>query len=481
MKITRRITVLPLGPGDPGLLTLRTAEALRDPSARIILRTERHPVASWLRDQGISFSSLDDYYDRYEDFDQMHRDMAEDLWKEAASGKLDLGVMDPLSDGLVAALRSSRPEAAQLILQPGVQPEAACLSALPDGVPPLNEGLQTCPASGFSSFPWDPSASLLILELDSLLLAGDVKLRLAEVYPEEADIIFFPPSEDSLSVPKIVPLYLLDAQKKYDHTAAVFLPGLNTLQRTRYTFRDLEQIMSRLRAPDGCPWDRIQTHESLRPYLVEEAWEAVNAIDEGNMDHLADELGDVLFQVFFHASIGRSFDEFTMTDVLSGICHKMIQRHPHVFVSSHGESARDISDGWERQKRAETGSRTVGESLNDVSAFLPALKYSIKVYKKLAQLPALRRNPVRIAEEIRSLSASLLSGDQLSPQVMSLLLMKCTELCYRTDQDAEILLHQGVEHMKRRVQKLEKELEAQGRTLESLSPEEWTSLTDGQP
>ena len=135
---------------------------------------------------------------------------------------------------------------------------------------------------------------------------------------------------------------------------------------------------------------------------MEEAWEAVNAIDEGDTDHLADELGDVLFQVMIHSAIGTAFDEFTLTDVLSGICRKMIQRHPHVFIVSHGESAEDVSQGWEARKRKETGSRTVGETLDDVSSFLPALKYSIKMYKKLAQLPACARDPrVRIAEEIR--------------------------------------------------------------------------------
>jgi tetrapyrrole methylase family protein/MazG family protein len=129
----------------------------------------------------------------------------------------------------------------------------------------------------------------------------------------------------------MIPLYQLDNQKHYDHTAAVFLPGVDYLHRARHTFEDLERIVSRLRAPDGCPWDSVQTHRSLTPYMVEEAWEVVNAIEEDDPDHLADELGDVLFQVFIHASIGKSCGEFTLTDILTDICRKMIHRHPAVF------------------------------------------------------------------------------------------------------------------------------------------------------
>ena len=283
------------------------------------------------------------------------------------------------------------------------------------------------------------------------------------------EIVFFPPSEKSSRTAVRIPLYALDAQKTYDHTAACYLPGVDYLHRSRFTFEDLADITSRLRAPDGCPWDSVQTHESLRPYMVEEAWEAVNAIEDQDMDHLADELGDVLFQVFIHSSIGESFDEFTLTDVVSGICRKMIHRHPHVFGSEKADTAQGVSDGWEALKRAETGSKTVGETLNDVSQSLPSLKYSIKMYKKLAQLPALRRSPEEIAPEIVSLASSLIENGQFSAENMAQLLMKCTELCYRSDADAEILLHRGVEKLKKKYQYAEKTMVNDEKKPENLT------------
>ena len=467
-SVKPEILVIAIGPGDPGLLTVQAADILQSGRCALFLRTGRHPVADWLTEKSIPFSTLDSFYSQYDDFDRMHQAMAAFLWNSARHEKIGFCVMDPSSDGAVLSLKELRPPEGSLRILAGVSASSACLSSLPVSVLP-GSSLQCCTAASLLLSAPDPSLPMLITELDSSLLAGDVKLKLSDSYPDEAVVCFFPPASVSPRPVRSIPLYLLDSQKEYDHTAAVFLPGIDPLHRTRFTFRDLFWIVSRLRAPDGCPWDRIQTHESLRPYMVEEAWEAVSAIEEENWDHLADELGDVLFQVFIHASIGESYDEFTMTDVLSQICQKMIRRHPHVFQHASAETAREISEGWERMKRTETGSKTLGESLDDVSPGLPSLKYAIKVNKKLCQIPALRRPPEMIASEIRQLSSSLLNGSSLRSENLMSLLMLCTELCYRTDQDAEILLHQEVDRVKHAWQKAERQLLQAGFSLENLT------------
>ena len=462
------IDVIPLGPGDPGLLTLHAAEALRNPDRLLLLRTGRHPAAEWLKARSVSFQTLDEYYDRFDDFDLMHEAMARDLWIKAAKAPLSFGVMDPETDGAVKALGKLRPAGALLRVLPGVSPWSACLAALPVSGKD-HPSLQLFTAESFLTGSFQPGMPVMITEIDSPLLAGQVALKLEELYDDAQEVFFFPPG-DGLSRKAVpIPLYQLASRKEYDHTAAVWLPGVDYLNRNRFTTADLARIVTRLRAPDGCPWDRIQTHDSLRPYMVEEAWEAVNAIEANDPDHLADELGDVLFQVFIHASIGESYDEFTLTDVVSGICRKMIHRHPHVFGDARSDSARAVSDGWEKLKRQETGSKTPGESLDDVSRSLPSLKYAIKIYKKLAQLPALRRDPEEITAEIRSLAGQLLTEGVFSPEVMSRLLRKCTELCYREDQDAEILLHQGVEDLKRRYREAERRIIGDGKNPEDLT------------
>ncbi|MBR2823523.1 MAG: MazG family protein [Clostridia bacterium] len=466
-----RITVIPLGPGAPELLTLQAAEALQA-AKRLVLRTDRHPVAEWLRTRHVSFESLDSFYADYEDFDRMHQAMAAHLWDLAAAGPVAFAVADPSRDGAVRFLRETAPEPDALRTLAGVSLTDACEPALPADLS-RSEGCRICTASDFASVVPDPTLSLWIVELDSVLLAGDVKLRLADLYGDEREICFFPPSEKANRPCKIIPLYLLDSQKAYDHTTALFIPGAPYLSRDRFTFSDLTAIMTRLRAPDGCPWDRVQSHDSLTPYMVEEAWEVVSAIEDGDMDHLSDELGDVLLQVFFHASIAESFDEFTMTDVVSHICEKMIRRHPHLFRNPKTPDQRsDMTASWEALKRQETGSRTVGESLNDVSPALPSLKYAIKIYKKLAQLPALRRAPEEIAGEISALAGRVLQEGTFSGAAMTELLLRCTELCRVSDQDAEILLHGGVDDLKRRAQAAEKAILREGKKPEDLSSAE---------
>ena len=296
-----------------------------------------------------------------------------------------------------------------------------------------------------------------------------MKAHLSSLFDEESSVWLIQAGGRPVSLP----LYELDRKKKYDHMTAVLVPGSDFLHHCRHTIHDLLNIMERLRAPDGCPWDSIQTHESLRPYMVEEAWEAVNAIDDNDPDHLADELGDLLFQIVFHASVGKSFGEFDFVDVVTNICTKMIHRHPHVFGSKHVSSPDEVSDTWEEIKRQETGSRTVSESLNDVSSGLPSLKYAIKVNKTVQQLPSWRRNPADIAEEIRNLSGLLLAADgSLDEKVMGKLLFLCTHLCHRSDRDAEIILHQAVDRFKSAFSRMENDVKSAGKALETLTFEE---------
>jgi len=437
--------VVPLGPGSPDMLTLRAAQLLQDGAYRLVLRTSRHPVSGWLSSKNIKFESLDSLYDEYEDFDQLHLAMADWLWKEAASGPICFGVMDPLNDGAVSAVRKAAPRNGHLEILPGTGTMNMLLSRLPRGFS-TDSGIQFFSASGFiSDNHMNPDVPLLITELDSSLLAGEVKLKLLELFPDDQKIVFFCPAGEDMPSARSIPLYQMDAQKKYDHTAAVFIPGTDYLRRNRYTFHDLEQIVRKLRAPDGCPWDRVQTHDSLKPYLVEEAWEVTGSIDEQDMLHLADELGDVLFQVFFHASIAEAYDEFSLTDILSAICRKMIKRHPHVFGKNKNEHDKAEAEPWEKTKWRETGVKTVGESLNQISPALPSLKYAAKIYRKLAEVPGCSRAAEVIFSDIQKNLNALYDVGSITEKKMGLLLLKCVELCYAVGWDAELLLHRQSE------------------------------------
>jgi tetrapyrrole methylase family protein/MazG family protein len=158
------------------------------------------------------------------------------------------------------------------------------------------------------------------------------------------------------------------------------------LQKKRYSLEDFIEIMKTLRGPNGCPWDREQSHESLKKSFIEETYEVLEAIDLKRPDKLCEELGDVLLQVVFHAIIAEEEGHFTIHDVIDGVSKKMVHRHEHVFGKGHAETADDVIDLWDKVKKKEKGAGTQTEILKDIPSILPALIRSYKVQEKAAKV-----------------------------------------------------------------------------------------------
>jgi tetrapyrrole methylase family protein/MazG family protein len=148
------------------------------------------------------------------------------------------------------------------------------------------------------------------------------------------------------------------------------------------SFDTLEKIVARLRAPDGCPWDRAQSHASLKPYLIEEAYEVLQALDEENTEKLCEELGDLLLQILLHAQIAKEAKEFSIRDVIKSISTKLIRRHPHVFGQSKATNAEEVALEWEELKQNE---RKKDDSLlSSMPKGMPALSYSHSIQRRAA-------------------------------------------------------------------------------------------------
>ena len=469
-----QITITALGPGAPALLTLQAAQTLRQARC-LVLRTERHPVADWLREEGVAFDSLDSFYDRYDDFDEMHRAMAAELWRRAAERPVVFAVPDPTNDGAVTALRQTVPEDGSLKQQCGVSRADSCLSRAAQAT---GEGIRVVPAMSCERAGHHPSLPLLITELDDRSLAGDVKLWLTELYDDEQPVLLFPSTVKQLSrAPKTIPLCELDRQHTYDHTVAVLLPALGLMGRERYCFDDLVRVMDVLRGEGGCPWDREQTHESLRRYLIEEAWEAVSAIDEGDPDHIADELGDVLLQVVFHARVAKEHGDFTIGDITTDICRKMIARHEHIFGDAHCETADDVSVNWEKIKKKERGMRTTTSVLEDVPEGLPSLMRAAKVQKKAAQGGFTLPEDRDAAEQVRAaLAAAEGSADE---ERLGELLFACAALARRSGADPEMALRRATDRFIRRFARMEEQIKMDGKALQALTLREMDVYWNG--
>ena len=157
---------------------------------------------------------------------------------------------------------------------------------------------------------------------------------------------------------------------------------VNFQSNTNYSMEDLLRIMEILRSPKGCPWDREQTHQSIRQNMLEEAYEAADAIDHNDMSNLKEELGDVLLQVVFHACMAQEAGAFTFADVVDGISQKLVFRHPHVFGSRSAQDSQGALSTWDEQKRQEKGQRTTKEAMESVAHALPALVRAEKIQSK---------------------------------------------------------------------------------------------------
>ena len=464
----KQITVVSLGPGDPKLLTLQTLDILRK-SRHLILRTSRHRTADWLREEGVIFTDFDALYDEYEDFDQLHAEMARLLWEEAAEHALTFAVIDAQTDGAVRALRASCPEDARVTILPGITMADSCMALLPESFE-QSGSVRVLPAMDAVQAAPDPATPQLITEIFDRVLASDLKLRLADLYGDEAEVVLFPSSVKINRKPLVIPLMELDRQRTYDHTVCLYIPAMDLHHRERFCFDDLLQVMHTLR--QQCPWDGEQTHESLRKYLIEEAYEAVGAIDEDDMDHLADELGDVLLQIAFHADIAQEVGEFSISDVTTAIVRKMIYRHAHIFGNVHCDTAEEVTQSWEKLKKAEKGLTTQSSVLADVSQGLPALMRASKVQKKAAQVgfdwdDAIGALP-KIHEEADEVLAELEAGRDPGEELGDLL-FSCVNVARLAGLEPELLLKAATEKFIRRFTAMENLIISDEKSLEGLT------------
>ncbi|MBI1821844.1 MAG: nucleoside triphosphate pyrophosphohydrolase [Nitrospirae bacterium] len=245
-------------------------------------------------------------------------------------------------------------------------------------------------------------------------------------------------------------------------------------------FNDLIKIMSRLRGEKGCPWDRQQTHDSLKPYLIEESYEVLEAIDLKDPKHLAEELGDLLLQVVFHAQIAEEKGNFSIEGVLKGLVEKLIKRHPHVFGGEEAPTAEKVLHNWEKSKMKEK--EGIRQSyLDGVPPFLPSLMRAQKVQKKAARtgFDWEKKEDVmaKVEEEWDEFKRALdkKEQDEIEDE-MGDLFFTVVNLARTLKLDSEQILRKSTDKFISRFQLMEKEAKRKGLLLEHLTPDEMNHL-----
>ena len=241
-------------------------------------------------------------------------------------------------------------------------------------------------------------------------------------------------------------------------------------------FATLVEIIARLRAPDGCPWDRQQTHRSLREYVLEEAYEVLEALDEEDAEKLAGELGDLLLQIVLQAQIAAEAKEFELKDVIAKINAKLMQRHPHIFGDVKVASAAEVAHNWEQIKKAERGEAT--SVLSSVSKQMPALAYSQEIQRRVAGVGFDWENDDgvvdKLAEEVREFKAT--DSPEQRAEEFGDMLFTLANIARRKGIDLETALREANQKFYRRFTKMEELCRQRKITFEKLSFSEQNAL-----
>ncbi|MEG1999938.1 MAG: nucleoside triphosphate pyrophosphohydrolase [Evtepia sp.] len=228
---------------------------------------------------------------------------------------------------------------------------------------------------------------------------------------------------------------------------------VNFKKKDCYDIQDLEEIVRLLRAPGGCPWDREQTHESIRRNFLEEAYEVVEAIDEADASHLREELGDVLLQVMFHTRMESERGGFTFSDVADGISKKLIFRHPHVFADVQVAGSAEVLTNWDQLKRQEKGQETNTATLESVARSLPALWRAEKIQKKAAKVgfdwPDVSGAMDKLTEEFAELETAIAEQSNIEEELGDLL-FSAVNVARFVGKDPEVALQRACDKFTKR-------------------------------
>ncbi len=474
--MARTISVAGLGAGDADQLTVGIYKLLTA-SEHLFLRTKEHPAVQVLEQEGVSFASFDKIYEQNRGFAGVYREIVDRLFA-AAEGK-DIVYAVP-GHPLVAE------KTVQMLLEEagerGIHVDIAGGQSFLDpmfaslGIDPV-EGFQLLDATDFKPHLVQMEQHVIVTQVYDVFTASEVKLSLMEKYPDDYEVVLVTAAGSSSERIKRLPLFELDREAKVDNLTSVYVPPVQEEELLYGEFSKLREVIATLRGPDGCPWDKKQTHKSLKKYLVEETYEVLDAIDGGDVDLLADELGDVLLQVMLHAQIGEDEGGFSIRDVVLALNSKMIRRHPHVFGETTAESAEAVVRNWEEIKKEEKGEGFRESLLDGIPKGLPGLYRAYELQKKAAKVGFDwdTQEPIweKISEETEEFRTEIRSGNSREAEKeFGDLLFALVNLARYYKIDPEDALRMTNEKFARRFRFIEESAAEKGKALEKMSLEE---------
>lgn len=479
------LTIVGLGPGSFGALSLEGYRALQK-ADKLFLRTERHPLVKDLKDRGIKYFSFDYIYDSSLNFDQVYANIAQQVVDACEDCNVVYAVpghpwVGESTVGLIVELAAAKGITVQF---------TSSVSFLDDLFTVLQidpcAGIKIIDALQLSKHDPSPDTANLIMQVYNRLVAGDVKLKLMEFYPEDFPIqIVRAAGVKGEERKETIPLYELDRLDWIDHLTTVFIPPYPEGRKVfKYPLDPLVDVMSQLRGENGCPWDKEQTHQSLIPYILEEAYEVIEAIEEGDTEHLVEELGDLLLQVIFHAQLGWEDKKFDINDVIDIIVQKMIRRHPHVFGQVNVDNTEQVLKNWNAIKEKEQkqkGQNKPVSYLKDLPKQMPALMRAYKIQAKAAEVgfdwEEIEQVWAKVEEEIEELKSACKKGkaEDIDGEVGDLI-FAVVNLARFLNIQPEVALDRTIKKFRNRFSYIEQKAEELGKNLKDLSLAEMDKL-----
>lgn len=471
------IYIVGLGAGGAQEMSANALGALRR-AKRVFLRTKKHPAITTLRLAGIEFESLDTL-ELPEDPQERSRAMAEYLLRMVQE-------VSPIAyavPGHPLIAEDSVRFLLELAQEQGIRtqivPSRSFLEPVLEAIGyEMSHGLQVLDAGSLPRVRPNPALAQIYYQLETPELVQRVQQELLLYYPPDF-LVSLVHAAGMLGFTEVltVPIATLDKQK-YDPLTSLFVPPCPQRQRRYEGFEGLVDIVATLRGPEGCPWDKQQTHHSLKPHLIEEAYEVIEAIERGQPDALREELGDLLLQVLMHSQIASEEGQFDIHQVIAHLTEKLIARHPHVFGEVEAKDAEAVLHNWDRIKREQTGQESI---LEGVPRSMPALLRALEVSKRAARAgfewQDVRGVVEKLEEETAELRSALEQGDptRIADEVGDAL-FTMVNIARHVRLDPEESLRQMVDRFIQRFQWMEQTARQQERPLESLSPDEWETL-----
>lgn len=399
-----QIEIVGLGPGDLEQLPLGIYKKVTQTEKPVYVRTRSHPIVKELQGEGVALTAFDDVYEANDDFEEVYEKIVSNLKHQAKDQPIIYAVPGHpmLAERTVQLLREQT--GTEVKITGGRSYLDDLFTALK--IDPI-DGFQFMDATEFSRSQINYRNHLIFSQIYDAFIASNVKLTLLEDLPADYQVTLVDAAGTLDETMRTISLEDLDRSFEVSNLTTLYVPPVPQALQS-HTFARLCEIIASLRAPDGCPWDKEQTHESLREYAIEEVYELIEAVDEQDETAMVEELGDVLLQVMLHSQIGEEDGYFTIDDVIQALSEKMIYRHPHVFGGVHVDSAADVHKNWEALKEKEKTRVSIFDGIPKNS---PALLKANKVQDRAenvdkADKQELRENIEKIVTLLRSVETS---------------------------------------------------------------------------